>query len=132
VVKSASEVAEYGITRKPDWFTESESLLLELIEKRKSTLKNYMKHGSTETNEILKQPRHNLKNEKKKAKREWQKTFAEKCQQEDFRKNPKQAWSMIFKLMEGFQGHHTNPCCQKCSKTIEEKLPKTPRKTQPT
>jgi hypothetical protein len=45
-----------------------ESLLLELIEKRNSALKNYMKHGSTETHEILKQARCNLKNEERKAK----------------------------------------------------------------
>jgi hypothetical protein len=76
VVKSASEVAECEITHRPDWFIELEALLLELIEKRNSTLKNYMKHGSTETREILKQARCILKN------------------------------SMVFKFMEGFQGHH--------------------------
>ncbi len=75
--KSATEVAECEITHRTDWFTELVSLLLELIEKRNSALKNYMKHGLTETHEILKQAWCNLKNEERKAKWEWQRTFAE-------------------------------------------------------
>jgi hypothetical protein len=44
--------------------------------------------------------------QKEETKQDWQKKFAEKCQQDDYHENPKQAWSMVFKLMEGFQRHH--------------------------
>ena len=54
----------------------------------------------------LKETRHNLLREKRKAKRQWQYTYASKCQKANFIIKPKEAWEMVFKLMEGFQGHH--------------------------
>jgi len=32
--------------------------------------------------------------------------LCQKIQKADFALNPKEAWSMVFKLMEGFQNHH--------------------------
>ncbi len=68
MVKSATEVAEREVSHRPDWFTVSESLLLELIEKRNTSPKNFMKRGSAETHELLEKTRNNLKKEKRKAK----------------------------------------------------------------
>jgi len=42
--------------------------------------------------------------------RSWQATFANKCQREDFKANPGDAWKMVFKLIKGFQGHHCSFC----------------------
>jgi hypothetical protein len=64
VIKSATEVADGEVSHRPYWFTESETLLLKLIEKRNTTLKSFMKSGSTETHELLKKARSNLKREK--------------------------------------------------------------------
>jgi hypothetical protein len=41
-----------------------------------------------------------------KAKRNWQRVNVEKCQQSTFQDIPKSAWKIVFKLIEGFQGHH--------------------------
>jgi hypothetical protein len=56
----------------------------------------------------LREARHELLREKRRAKRKWQYEYAEKCKKRDFILNPKEAWRMVFKLMEGFQKHHRN------------------------
>jgi hypothetical protein len=43
---------------------------------------------------------------KKKAKRNWPWVYTEKCQHRNFQENPKHAWKMVFKMIEGFQSHH--------------------------
>ena len=50
----------------------------------------------------LREARHKLLREKRRAKRKWQYEYAEKCKKRDFILNPKEAWRMVFKLMEGF------------------------------
>ncbi len=45
IVESATEVAEREVTHRPDWFSESESILLNLIDKRNDALKCNMKRG---------------------------------------------------------------------------------------
>jgi len=47
----------------------------------------------------------NLQRDKRKAKRKWQEFFARKCQHKNFKSNLKDAWDMVFKLIEGFQDH---------------------------
>ena len=106
IVQTAEDVASTERRFRPDWFTEAETTLLELISKRNEAFKNYVKRPINENLLILKEARHNLLREKRKAKREWQRLFAEKCQNHDFKDNPKEAWNMVFKLMEGFQSHH--------------------------
>ncbi len=66
----------------------------------------FVKQPSEPNHCMLKEARHHLLREKRKAKQRWQFTYAEKCQKADFAINPKEAWSMVFKLMEGFQKHH--------------------------
>jgi hypothetical protein len=56
----------------------------------------------------LREARHELLREKRRAKRKWQYEYAEKCKTRDFILNPKEAWRMVFQLMEGFQKHHRN------------------------
>jgi predicted DNA binding CopG/RHH family protein len=91
---------------RPDWFTESEKILLDAIEKRNNAFKAHIKHPS-ESNQInLREARHHLLRIKRKAKRQWQFAYASKCKKADFVVKPKEAWDMVFKLMEGFQKHH--------------------------
>ncbi len=106
IVEAAKEVAEKEVTSKPDWFTASEDTLIKLIHIRNEALKNFMEKGTAETQENLRETRRNLLREKRKAKRKWQFNFAENCQKKDFRSNPKEAWQMVFRLMDGFQKHH--------------------------
>ena len=49
---------------------------------------------------MLREARHDLLREKRKAKRHWQCEYTEKCKKEDLILNPKEAWSMVFKLMD--------------------------------
>jgi hypothetical protein len=65
-----------------------------------------VKRPTEENHLLLKEGRHKLLKEKRKAKRVWQRTFAEQCQDHNFKENPKAAWNMIAKLMDGFQSHH--------------------------
>ena len=65
-----------------------------------------MKNPSVENQANLKKARHNLLPEKWKGKWQWQYTYASKCQKNDFIIKPKEAWEMVFILMEGFQKHH--------------------------
>ena len=65
-----------------------------------------MKHPTEENHLNLKQIRHTLLREKTRAKRRWQFEFASKCKKNDFCLKPKEAWSMVFKLMEGFTKLH--------------------------
>ncbi len=106
IIQTAEDVASTERRFRPDWFTEAETILMELISKRNEAFKNYVKRPINENLLILKEACHNLLREKRKAKREWQRLFAEKCQSRDFKDNPKEAWNMVFKLMEGFQSHH--------------------------
>jgi hypothetical protein len=65
-----------------------------------------MKNPSETNHQNLKTARQNLLREKERAQRHWQFTFASNCQTTHFKVNPKEAWKMVFKLMEGFQNHH--------------------------
>jgi hypothetical protein len=65
-----------------------------------------MKNPSDSNQLLLRTTRHKLLRGKRAAKRQWQLTYASKCQKHDFCINPKEAWNMIFKLIEGFQNHH--------------------------
>ena len=65
-----------------------------------------MKHPTEENHQFLKQTRHALLREKRRAKRQWKFKYANKCKKNDFCLKPKEAWSMVFKLMEGFTKHH--------------------------
>jgi len=56
----------------------------------------------------LRETRRELLRQKRAAKRHWQLTYASQCKKVDFLISPKEAWSMVFKLMEGFQSHHRN------------------------
>ncbi len=87
-------------------FTEAEHTVINLIDNRNWAFKTYVKQPSEENHQKLKEARHQLLKEKRKAKRQWQFAYAKKCKKPDFVINPKEAWSMIFKLMEGFQKHH--------------------------
>jgi hypothetical protein len=106
IVETAKEVASTETKKRPDWFTDMEPLLTNLINERNQAYKSFLKHPSEVNHQMLKDARKLLLREKRRAKRQWQFTFAERCRREDFISNPKEAWSMIFKLMEGFQGHH--------------------------
>jgi hypothetical protein len=77
-----------------------------LISKRSLAFKNFVKQPFEENGQNLKEARHQLLREKRRAKRHWQFVYAKKCKKSDFAVNPKEAWSMIFKHMEGFQKHH--------------------------
>jgi hypothetical protein len=123
IVKAAKEVAEQPITTKPDWFSTSEQDLMELISIRNDALKNHMKRGTSETQELLKKARRNLLRAKRKAKRNWQLEFAKKCQQKSFKANPKEAWRMVSCLMDGVQKHHRN-LAPKSFKNREGKIAK--------
>jgi hypothetical protein len=79
---------------------------MDLINERNQAFKTFVKQPSEENHKKLKGARHHLLKEKRKAKRQWQFAYAEKCKKTDFAMNPKESWSMIFKLMEGFQRHH--------------------------
>ena len=108
IVDTATELAEKEIRKRPDWFTESQDILLELINERNIAFKNKLKRPSEENTMKLREARHQLLREKRKAKRNWQFQYAEKCKKKDFILNPKEAWNMVFKLMDGFQKHHKN------------------------
>ncbi len=109
IYESAKQTAEKPTKHRPDWLTESEVPLLALIEERNNAFKKHMKQGSEESHQKLKEARSNLRKGKKKAKCTWQSTFAQKCRKQDLQEKSKEAWKMIFKLMEGFQGHYKQP-----------------------
>ena len=107
IVKCANKVASSEVEKQqPDWFSEAEHSLIDLRETRNLAFKTYMKQPNEGNHQKLKDARHNLLREKRRAKRQWQLTFIEKCRKSDFSQNPKDARAMIFKLMEGFQKHH--------------------------
>ena len=104
-IKSAAlEVAPAEVRHHPDWFTEAEEILMNCIDTR--AFKKHMKHTSTENHQALKQARHALLCEKRKAKRQRQFEYANKYKKSDFCLSPKDAWKMVFDLMEGFSTHH--------------------------
>jgi len=65
-----------------------------------------MKNPPEPNGQNLKSARRKLLREKRQGKRHWQFFFASNCQSIHFKSNPKAAWKMVFKLMEGFQAHH--------------------------
>jgi hypothetical protein len=79
---------------------------MQCIDARNQAFKNHLKHPSTENHQALKEARHTLLREKRKAKRQWQYEYASKCKKNDFCLKPKDAWKMVFSLMEGFSTHH--------------------------
>jgi hypothetical protein len=106
IIKNALEVAPKEERNRPDWFTEDEENLIDLIEARNLAYKKFMKHPNDGNQQKLKDSRRNLLRSKRKAKRQWQFEFAQECQKQSFKLNPKKAWKLVFKLMEGFQSHH--------------------------
>ena len=108
IVQTAVDVAARQKKKRPDWFSESEQNLIALIEKRNQAFKLCMKQPSIENQNHLRETRRELLRQKRAAKRHWQFTYASQCKKADFLISPKEAWSMIFKLMEGFQSHHRN------------------------
>ena len=88
-IKSAAlEVAPAEVRHRPDWFTEAEEILMNCIDTRNQAFKKHMKHPSTENHQALKQARHALLREKRKAKRQWQFEYANKCKKSDFCLSP--------------------------------------------
>jgi len=76
-VKSAAlEVAPAEVRHRPDWFTEVEEILMKCIDSRNQAFKAHMKHPSTENLQALKQARHTLLCQKRRAKRQWQLEYA--------------------------------------------------------
>jgi len=57
IAKAAKEAAEQPISFKADWFSTSEQILMELIQKRNNALKRFMKTGSTISLEPLRKSR---------------------------------------------------------------------------
>jgi len=57
IAKAAKEAAEQPISFKADWFSTSEQILKELIQKRNNALKRFMKTGSTISLESLRKSR---------------------------------------------------------------------------
>jgi hypothetical protein len=106
IVKCAKEAATTQVRARSDWFSQAEHTLIELINKRNEAFKKCMKNPSAENHQNLKIARHELLREKRRAKRKWQYFFAERCQTSHLKTNPKEAWNMIFRLMDGFQTHH--------------------------
>ena len=106
IAEAAFEVAAAETKTRPDWFTEAEQVLIDAIEKRNIAFKNHLKHPSELNKQTLREARHHLLREKRKAKRQWQLAYAARCKKKDFCVHPKEAWQMVFRLMEGFQKHH--------------------------
>ena len=95
-------------TRLPALRSQSIDILLDLINKRNIAFKNRLKCPSQENSNKLREARHQLLREKCKAKRKWQFQYTEKCKKKDIILNPKEAWNMVFKLIDRFQKHHKN------------------------
>jgi hypothetical protein len=72
IVKKANEIASTEKKNRPDWFSEAEEVLIELISKRNLAFKNFVKRPSEENGQKLKEARHQLLREKRRAKRHWQ------------------------------------------------------------
>jgi hypothetical protein len=106
IVNNAREIAPKEKKERLDWFTEDENNLINLIESRNIAYKNFMKTPNDENQQKLKESRHTLLKSKRKTKRQWQLEYTERCRKQDFRINPKEAWSMVFKIMEEYQNHH--------------------------
>jgi hypothetical protein len=79
IENNALEVAPVERKNRPDWFTEDETNLLNLIESRNIAYKNFMKCPSKENQQKLKESRHVLLKRKRKARRQWQLEYAERC-----------------------------------------------------
>jgi hypothetical protein len=117
IVKEANEKAKVKVRKRPDWFSEVEQELTDLIKERNQAFKAFVKQPSEENHRKLKDTRRWLQKEKRKAKRQWQFAYAKECKKTDFTVNPKEAWSMIFKLMEG-----KNTTKLTCPKTVDQKM----------
>jgi hypothetical protein len=89
IVKKANEVASIETKKRTDWFSEAEKALMELISKRNLAFKTFVKQSSEENYQKLKETRHQLLREKRKAKRHWQFAYAEKSKKRDYSINPK-------------------------------------------
>jgi hypothetical protein len=106
ITTAALEVAPAQQRHRPDWFTDAEETLMKCIEARNEAFKKRMKHPTEENHQTLKQARHNLLQEKRRAKQQWQFEYASKCKKKDFCLKPKEAWKMVCNLMDGFTKHH--------------------------
>ena len=79
IVHAAMEAAQIEVCNRPDWFTQSETILLELITIRNRTYKLYVQNRNELIHTNLQTTRSNLQREKRNAKQRWQLHFAEKC-----------------------------------------------------
>jgi len=126
-VKSAKEVAEIETQQKTFWFVQSECVLMIHIDLRNKAYTFYNKNPTDQNLARLREAWASLQKSKRKTKWDWQVHFTFKCQREDFKINPKNAWEIIFKFMEGFQAHHCT-FCQKSFNNTSRKLQKTTKK----
>ena len=78
VVEAATELAEKEIKKRPNWFSESEDLLIKLIGIRNNAFKTCLKCSSEDKTKKLRDARHHLLREKRRAKRKWQYQYAKK------------------------------------------------------
>jgi hypothetical protein len=62
------------------------------VDVRNIAYKNFMKHPNDGNQQKLKVSRQNLLRNKRKAKRQCQFEFAQNCQKQSFKVNPKEAW----------------------------------------
>ena len=97
MVQAATDIAKLKQSR-PDWFTEAEQLLLDLIQQRNNAFKLCMKQPYEENQKKLKETRHNssMKNAKPNDNGNTPTPIRVK----------KLTLEMVFKLMEAFQNHH--------------------------
>jgi hypothetical protein len=70
ITEAAKEAAEQPISSKPDWFSASEHILMELISKRNEAQKNFMKKGTPDLQETLKKTQTRPPQRKKKSQKE--------------------------------------------------------------
>ena len=108
IVTSAKEVAEREEKNRPDWFTQSEEVLLHHIDLRNKAFKQHLISNTIKSHQNLKACQANLQRTKRIAKCKWQNFFAAKCQASHFKDNPKAAWEVVFQIIEGFNAHHSD------------------------
>jgi hypothetical protein len=76
-----------------------------LIQARNNALFRYISTKKSAQKKILQDTRPHLKRAKRRAKREWQKDLADKCNLYDFTNDPKQAWQICKDVQQGYTGH---------------------------
>jgi hypothetical protein len=105
-VETAKKIAEIEKRERPDWFTENEFELALRIFFRNRAYQVYAQTESESAKTELKRQRALLQKAKRKAKRNWQRTYVDQCQINNFKSNAKKAWEMVTTLKGGCNGHH--------------------------